>query len=185
MENLDLSLYPQTSFQDTGAKATREYAGFWRRFGAYIIDSIILGAISYGVNYVIGRVYGDSISPSLVNDLAMAGQDPQAALNVMMGPMMELLLITSLASFLVFWFYFAGFESSGLQATPGKGLVGIIVTDMDGERVGFGTATGRCLGKYISSLILGIGYLMVAWTAQKQGLHDKIAGTLVMRKPRY
>jgi uncharacterized RDD family membrane protein YckC len=184
MESFDSSLYPQTSFQDTGAKATKEYAGFWRRLGAYILDSIILGAISYGVNYGIGRVWGNSISQSVLDEF-MIQQDQQAILNFMMGPMLELLLITSLGAFLVYWFYYAGFESSGLQATPGKGLVGIIVTDMDGERVGFGTATGRCLGKYISSLLLGIGYLMVAWTAQKQGLHDKIAGTLVMRKPRY
>jgi uncharacterized RDD family membrane protein YckC len=63
--------------------------------------------------------------------------------------------------------------------------MGIIVTDVDGDQASFGSATGRALGKYLSSLILYIGFLMIAFTKKKQGLHDKIAGTLVIRKPRY
>ena len=72
-------------------------------------------------------------------------------------------------------------ESSRRQATLGKMALGIRVTDLDGRRVSFARASGRWFGKILSSLIFGIGYLMVAFTEKKQGLHDMIAGTRVMR----
>jgi uncharacterized RDD family membrane protein YckC len=59
--------------------------------------------------------------------------------------------------------------------------LGIRVTDLDGNRIGFGKATGRYFAKILSALILGIGFLMVAFTERKQGLHDMLAGTLVVR----
>ncbi len=184
MANFDSSLYPQDSFKEDKSQAAIEFAGFWRRVGACIIDSIILSVVSYILSYVIGLLLRGSINQTQLTQ-AMMTQDPQVMLSAIAGPMMDMLIFTSLGSFILYWFYFAGFESSKLQATPGKSLLGIIVTDMDGDPVSFGTATGRCLGKYISALILYIGFLMVAWTKQKQGLHDKIAGTLVLRKPRY
>jgi uncharacterized RDD family membrane protein YckC len=55
------------------------------------------------------------------------------------------------------------------------------VTDQDGNNISFMRATGRYFAKIISGLILCIGYLMVAWDGQKQGLHDKMAGTLVVK----
>ena len=60
----------------------------------------------------------------------------------------------------------------------------IIVTDLHGNRVSFGRATGRYFAKIISSIILFIGYLMIAFTEKKQGLHDIIAETLVEVKSR-
>ena len=80
------------------------------------------------------------------------------------------------------WLYFSLMESSRLQATVGKLAVGIVVTDENGMRIGFGRATGRYFAKFISAIILGIGYLMAGWTQRKQALHDMIAGTLVVRK---
>ena len=59
--------------------------------------------------------------------------------------------------------------------------MGIIVTDLEGRRIGFGKATGRHFAKILSALILGIGFLMVAFTQRKQGLHDILAGTLVVK----
>jgi uncharacterized RDD family membrane protein YckC/Tfp pilus assembly major pilin PilA len=79
------------------------------------------------------------------------------------------------------WIYYALFESSKFQATPGKMALRIKVTNLNGERIGFGTASGRFFGKLISSITLGIGYLMPAFTARRQALHDKLAGTLVVR----
>ena len=81
------------------------------------------------------------------------------------------------------WLYFAGLESSSKQATPGKMAMGIQVTDLNGHRISFGRATARYLGKILSSMILMIGYLMVLFTARKQGLHDLLAGCLVVRRP--
>ena len=191
MEDLNTSFLNQDSFQGSGSQSVMEYAGFWRRFWAYIIDSIIFGIILHGINYVIGMYLGSTFDQAALSQaiLAQNPQDSQAILNAMMdvmaGPMVDVFFISIIVNFLVFWLYFAGFESSGMQATPGKSVLGIIVTDMNGDRVTFGTATGRALGKYISALILYIGYLMVAFTKQKQGLHDKIAGTFVIRKSRY
>jgi uncharacterized RDD family membrane protein YckC len=184
LENFDTSFLNQDSFHGAGSQSTIEYAGFWRRFWAFIIDSIILYVLTSALVYAIGQLWGTTISQEMLTELARQ-QDPQAILNLMVGPMLDLIFFTSLGTFFIFWFYFAGFESSKMQATPGKSILGIIVTDMDEDRISFGTATGRALGKYISALILYIGYLMVAFTKQKQGLHDKIAGTLVIRKPRY
>lgn len=97
---------------------------------------------------------------------------------------LELTLDTAGAvlSLIVVWLYFAVMESSESQATLGKHVCGLAVTDTHGRRISFGRASGRYLGKFLSSLILGIGYLMVAFTSRKQGLHDLIAGTLVIRK---
>jgi uncharacterized RDD family membrane protein YckC len=79
------------------------------------------------------------------------------------------------------WLYEALLTSSSLQGTVGKIVVGLRVTDLQGQRISFGRATGRHFAKYLSALLLGIGYLMVAFTEKKQGLHDMIAGTLVQK----
>jgi uncharacterized RDD family membrane protein YckC len=80
------------------------------------------------------------------------------------------------------WLYEALLTSSSLQATLGKLILGLRVTDLQGQRISFGRATARHFAKYLSTAILGIGYLMVAFTEKKQGLHDMIAGTLVQKK---
>jgi uncharacterized RDD family membrane protein YckC len=85
-------------------------------------------------------------------------------------------------AFSVEWLYFAGMESSHRQATVGKIVMGIIVTDLDGYRISFFTATIRHLAKILSGLLLGLGYFMIAFSARKQGLHDKIAECLVVVK---
>jgi uncharacterized RDD family membrane protein YckC len=77
----------------------------------------------------------------------------------------------------VFWIYSAWFESSARQATLGKQLCGGRATDEDGRRISFERATGRHFAKYLSALILFIGFMMAGWTRRKQGLHDKLAHT--------
>ena len=79
------------------------------------------------------------------------------------------------------WLYEAILTSSSLQATLGKMILGLRVTDVQGQRIDFGRATIRHFAKYLSAFILGVGYLMVAFTEKKQGLHDMIAGTLVQK----
>lgn len=80
------------------------------------------------------------------------------------------------------WLYFAFFESSERQATPGKMICGIIVTNLKGQRISFARATGRFFGKYLSALILGIGFIMAGLTPRKQALHDLLAECLVLRQ---
>ncbi len=80
------------------------------------------------------------------------------------------------------WLYFAGMESSRYQATPGKMVMGIIVTDLDGYRISFYTATIRYFAKIFSGAVGGYGYYMIAISKRKQGLHDKVAECLVVVK---
>ena len=86
-----------------------------------------------------------------------------------------------LASLFLPWIYEAAMVSSKKQATVGKIVLGLIVTDTTGRPISFARATGRHFAKYLSALILGIGFLMVAFTDRKQGLHDMIADTLVLK----
>jgi uncharacterized RDD family membrane protein YckC len=79
------------------------------------------------------------------------------------------------------WLYEALMESSSYQATLGKMILGMKVTDLYGNRISFGRATGRHFAKILSGMVLCIGFIMVGLTQRKQGLHDLLAGTLVRR----
>ncbi|HBL27469.1 MAG TPA: hypothetical protein DD490_11595 [Acidobacteria bacterium] len=85
-------------------------------------------------------------------------------------------------SFLIGWLYYAGFESSAGRGTPGKRMLGLRVTDLEGRRISFGRATGRYFGKLLSAVILYIGFLMMLGDSQKQTLHDRMAGCLVLKQ---
>jgi uncharacterized RDD family membrane protein YckC len=76
-------------------------------------------------------------------------------------------------------------ESSKRQGTLGKMAIGIVVTDLDRRRITFGKANARFWSKLLSKALLGAGFIMIAFTRRKQGLHDIIAKTLVIRKERH
>ena len=82
----------------------------------------------------------------------------------------------------LYWLYFAFLESSPTQATLGKMIVGIVVTDLNGNRVSFSTASGRYWSKIASGATLLFGFLMTGFTRKKQALHDIMAGCLVLKK---
>jgi uncharacterized RDD family membrane protein YckC len=125
------------------------YAGFWLRAAALLIDVLILLPFSLFFGYIENQ-------PGLF-------------------------WLGFIASIAMGWLYFSLFESGYWQATPGKRLFGIKVTNLQGEKIGFGRATARCFARFFSSFILCIGYLMVAFTQRKQALHDMICETLVVR----
>jgi len=79
------------------------------------------------------------------------------------------------------WVYYAFMESSGSQATIGKMVCGLKVADTSGNRISFARATGRYFAKILSAIPFLLGFAMVGWTRQKRGLHDFIAGTVVLR----
>ena len=151
------------------------YAGFWKRFGAIIIDVLILGAIQWMVLTPI--LTGMGII-SDVSEMANGDGDPFA----LVTKLMSLMSVASLISWVVNLLYFSFMESSKFQATIGKLALGIIVTDVNGQKLDFVKALIRNISKIISSCILFIGYLMAAFTEKKQALHDMIAGTLVVNK---
>lgn len=138
------------------------YAGFWLRVVAYIIDAIIVGI----VGFVIGMIFGVG-AVSTGTDIS----DPTGGGNMLLN----------LISIAIGVAYFAGMESSSWQATVGKKALGLVVTDLSGQRISLGRAIGRYFGKILSALILLIGFIMVAFTERKQGLHDMLAGTLVLK----
>lgn len=145
-----------------------QYAGFWLRFVAYIIDAIIVNIVTYPIGLVLG--VGAATQIQTTGDAAAAA-----------GAATSAALISGAISLAISWAYFAGFESSSWQGTPGKKALGLVVTDESGGRIGFGKATGRFFGKILSSLILLIGFIMAGFTEKKQGLHDMLAGTLVYK----
>lgn len=146
--------------------AHRGYAGFWLRFAALIIDTIIMYAIQF---VIILALYGGFTG--YINSM----MDPTTAFSATYFAMLGITLAVNVA-------YFCGLESSARQATFGKSAVGIKVTNLNGERISFVNAVGRYFGKIISGIILLIGFLMAAFTEKKQALHDMMAGTLVVKK---
>ena len=111
-----------------------EYAGFWRRSAAMAIDSVLMGI----VQMVIMMVFMGGFMAGDVSDEAMGGG--AVAFNILMLGAV--------------WLYFALMESSSKQATLGKMMIGVIVTDTDGNRISFGRASGRYFGKYVSMITL-------------------------------
>jgi uncharacterized RDD family membrane protein YckC len=136
----------------------KSYGGFWKRVIAYLIDAFI---IAFPVTMIFGTVIPQAMMTDNVQVTSVAVSMPQV-----------IMLVAS-------WVYFAGLESSVWQATVGKKMLGMQVTDTSGERIDFIKATIRYFAKILSSFILMIGFIMVAFTEKKQGLHDFIAGTLV------
>lgn len=144
------------------------YAGFWRRVGAYLIDAILLGVVTSVLGSVLGMPMGMEAMSAVMSGDPAAIAAAQAAGNT-----------GNLISIIIGVAYFAGMESSSYQATLGKKVLGMVVTDLNGHRISLPRAIGRYFGKIVSAVILCIGFIMVAFTQKKQGLHDILAGTLV------
>lgn len=153
------------------------YAGFWKRVGAFVIDSIIL-SIPIMVLYVIWGLVNAKALPAL---LAADQASPMAIAPILLRFYAGIFLL-QLLSLVLFWLYNAWMESSRHQATWGKRLVGIKVVGAQGNPLTFWHATGRNLGKFISSMTLYIGFLMAGANAHKQALHDVIASAYVVDK---
>lgn len=139
------------------------YGGFWVRVVASLIDGVILLVVQFALIFA----FGSSTSSTTAAGFAASAQSDSAMLNI-------IIFIIGIA-------YYAGFESSARQATPGKTAMGLVVTDINGRRISPLRAIGRYFAKILSWLILLIGFIMVAFTARKQGLHDIICSTLVLQ----
>lgn len=148
-----------------------DYAGFWLRLAAHIIDhfiiSFVLGAIVSFTMLIMG------ISAGIFEDL-----DNPATQMIFLS----FSLVIGSAAMIVTWLYYAMMESSSYQGTLGKMALSIKVTNMEGQKITFAQATGRFFGKILSTFILYIGYFMIGFTEKKQGLHDILAQCLVLKK---
>jgi len=140
--------------------ASAPKAGFWIRFAAYFIDGLIVGIPGIILLAIVG---GFSSSSN--------GQVSGAAVFVYL-----LWLIASVGYFIYFWTRPAG-------QTLGMKMVNIRVVKTDGSPITIGTAVARYIGMILNSIIFGlpIGWLWAVWDPNKQGWHDKIAGTYVIK----
>lgn len=125
------------------------YAGFWIRFLAYLIDAIILGVVA-------GLLFGNTC-PETGYCSSYEGWRMIIPLGYVYG----------------FWVW--------KSATPGKMALKLRIIDEKGAPLGPKTAAMRLLGYVVSTITLGIGFLWIAWDKEKQGLHDKVAKTHVVK----
>jgi len=153
--------------------AEPEYAGFWLRFGAWVIDYVILMvpftiiSLSMGLGAVMNTFFKQMET------------DRSAAITAYAEAVQPITLVLLVLGFI----YYAFFESSKWQATPGKMAVGIRVTDSDGRRISVGRAAGRNAVRLVNAfsfLIPMVFYIVAAFTQRKQGVHDLLAGTYVL-----
>lgn len=133
------------------------YSGFWRRFAAFLIDSVIVGLVILILSAAMGFSVG-------VGGVGGAGATAYGILIAIAAP----------------WLYWAGMESSKHQATIGKMALGMAVTDQFNNRISFLRATARYFGKILSAMTLLVGFIMAAFTQRRQALHDMLAGSLVV-----
>lgn len=162
------------------------YAGFWRRVAASLIDGIVQ-------SIVIGSFVAVAIlaNDSLMQALKAEDIETLVATQVYFSGVGSMMVLV----------YHTVFESSALQATVGKLALGLKVTDLAGEPIGMARAAIRAWptwifgifgffnyiaggfgGGFIVGLLTLVSCIAVAFTAQKQGLHDMLAGALVVRR---
>jgi uncharacterized RDD family membrane protein YckC len=154
------------------------YAGLGRRFVAFIVDLILvilLGLVTVsglGLFRGIQNAYFYAVQHVPADQLTVEGTTGALVGSIVAAYGILLVIVP--------WLYFAGFESSRSQATPGKVLMSLIVTDLEGTKPTFARTTLRFFLKFISALIIFIGFMMIGLTKKHQGLHDRIAGCLVL-----
>jgi uncharacterized RDD family membrane protein YckC len=141
--------YQQTAPPTSSGRSSGPRAGFWRRFGAVVVDGIVL------------------IIPTVILDLVLKGAGPILAI-VIQGA------------------YFTYFEGGPRGQTPGKSALGIRVISFDsGGSIGYGRAFIRWIGRFVSAVVIYLGYLWMLWDREKQTWHDKFAGSVVVPESAY
>ena len=138
------------------------YAGFFLRTVAALIDLGIVWTFAWLISAMLGISFLAATAEELANT---------TILHVMIS-----------ITLFVTWIYFAAMESSAMQATLGKAFMGLYVTDLHGMRATFLRASARHWLKFLSVAIFFVGYLMAIFPPRRQGLHDMLAGCLVIKR---
>jgi uncharacterized RDD family membrane protein YckC len=147
-------LFVQSLREGVAVSGEMVYAGFWIRVGAKFIDGIILSVVGLALGF----------AGSLISNNVIARSVLQNILSFVLG--------------IGYTTYFLGAHG----ATPGKMACGLRVVRSDGERISYARGCGRFFAEFVSSFILGIGYLMVAFDQEKRALHDRICDTRVVKR---
>ncbi len=152
------------------AYAAQPFAGFWIRVLATLIDGVAM-------SIVLIPLYLIFAAPLIMQIVRQAGNPNPEISPAVLAPLLTLMPIIWVLN----WLYEALLTSSRWQGTLGKKLLNLRVTDLAGDPVSFGRATARYFGKILSGMAMNIGFIMVAFTERKQGLHDLLASTQVLR----
>jgi len=160
-----------------------EYASFWRRTFAVIVDTLLIFILfAYTGRHLLppaspGEPF--KTAEDYYSDRISYEERDQLHRKILAEAKTGYVVLTAM-----FGLYYVIAEISPLDGTLGKRLLGIRVADLNGRRLTLGRAVGRFLGRWLSAGIWQIGFLMAAFTSRKQGLHDILAGALVLRRPR-
>ncbi len=168
---------PPTAAIAGSAAAGLQPAGFWLRFVAAVIDAAVIG----GVIALLVAIYGVAAALKF-SDRVDWGELPGLAFAFALYTIFPLTIIGVPLAIIGGWIYEVLMLRSARGATLGKMVVGVRVVAADGSRLSLGRSAGRRFAKYLSGLILAIGYVMAAFTSRKRALHDMIAATLVVRR---
>ena len=159
--------------------SSEKYAGFWLRFVAYLIDTILVNILKSFIILPFLALFGISLAGFSGFDFAgMDEKDIVTMVLAFIGTMGTAILI----SYVVEVLYFSIMESSKHQATLGKLAMGLIVTDLNGNALEFPRAFLRNISKIFSGMFFMIGYIMAGFTEKKQALHDLIASVLITKR---
>jgi len=158
---------PQPSPAPPSAKEpppSQGFAGFWIRLIASLVDSFAVALLQAGTAFLFAAFLRRL-------EMLLASGFPETSVHAWT-------VLFSLATGIAYYVFFTGYCGQ----TPGKMALRVKVVGTDGSEIGYGRAFIReTVGKFLSAAIFCVGYLMVAFTRRKQGLHDKLAGTLVVK----
>ncbi|MBA7650043.1 hypothetical protein ES703_57844 [subsurface metagenome] len=168
--------------QGVDVESSVVYAGFWRRFAAFLIDALLISTV-LGILYSVFVGLFAVVCMIANTGTIQSGEESSTAALVGFGVgFVVISLILVMCEIVISWLYFALMESSRRQATLGKMALRIAVTDVNGRRISFARATGRHFAKIISRIILYIGFILAGFTRKKQAMHDIITDCLVIKK---
>jgi uncharacterized RDD family membrane protein YckC len=151
------------------------YAGFWSRFGAYVVDFFLWWMVWQIFVGIVGTAYFPAAMAIAEHGPGYQPKPEELMVLVrFLGAACVIGLVWSLIYDAIFLLRFG--------ATPGKLIFGLRVVQADGRPLGFMRVAARCMAKALTGLTLGIGFLVVAFDEQKRGLHDFICNTRVVKK---
>jgi uncharacterized RDD family membrane protein YckC len=166
----------------SGAPLRRiHYGGFWIRFVASLVDGLIVSIPTTCLALILLAIIGGATAAHF-HEVFNGDPNEFATRFVAFIPaFLGFVFLLIILSIVIQWLYYAMMESSERQATLGKMILHLKVTDMSGNRISFGRASGRYFGKVLNHLIpLAIGFIIAGFTEKKQALHDFIASTTVV-----
>jgi uncharacterized RDD family membrane protein YckC len=152
--------YVQMLEQGASTPGAFRYGGFWIRFAAKFVDGLVIGVVNLLISYLITLPIANPADPS----------------SVLIASALSTLANFAFAIGITTWFL------GRFGATPGKMAFGLVVVHPDGRSISYSRAFGRYFAEIISSLTLGIGYLIAAFDDEKRALHDRICDTRVVYK---